>query len=63
MMVEKVLGVGVIGKIGLLYLKWGAPGCSLNAKLEGRGCSKPSAVTAKLCVLGQVANPLCASAA
>lgn len=30
-----------------------------NASLKGRGCSKPTAGTAKLCVLEQGASPLC----
>ena len=60
---EKVWGVGGIGRFQLLFLEWGAPGSALNAKLESRGCFKASAITAKLCVLGQVANPLWASAA
>ena len=49
-------GKPVTGETGLLSLKRGA-------RLEDSGCCKFSTITAKLCVLGHIANPLCASAA
>lgn len=53
--------VGVIGEIGTLFLKWGAPQGSLNASLEGGSCSKTNALMTRGCVLEQVVPQLFAN--